>query len=139
MEHRACQNPGLTLEAVKLEAIRPPQKSELLKMMEIFASHRQPLLIHCKSGADRAGLASAFYQIEFLGLPISQAKKMLSLKFGHFRKSRTSVLDHILECYERATLRRPQTVRHWLRTSYDEDQIQKEFNALRKKPGIFRL
>ncbi|GAA6207543.1 dual specificity protein phosphatase family protein [Cognatishimia sp. WU-CL00825] len=133
LEQWACKDLGLTLQVVKLDSIRPPKKAELLKLMQILRAEKQPLLVHCKSGADRTGLASAFYQIEILGLPISFAKKMLSIRFGHFRMSKTGVLDHILESYEQAARKKPQTIRQWLHTSYDEAHIRKEFKALRKK------
>src|SRR5262249_42727538 len=43
-----------------------------------------PLLIHCKSGSDRTGLASALYRLVRLGEPPERAMDSFSYGHGHF-------------------------------------------------------
>ena len=37
---------------------RFPTKAELLKLWEVFETVKYPVLVHCRAGADRAGMAS---------------------------------------------------------------------------------
>ena len=56
-------------------------------------------MMHCKSGADRAGVMSVLYMHFRKGLPISEAIRQLDLKFGHVRAGLTGVLDYCFEKY----------------------------------------
>ena len=40
--------------------------------------------MHCDGGADRAGEASAIYQIEYMGKSSAEALEMLTLRYRHF-------------------------------------------------------
>ena len=42
------------------------------------------MVMHCKSGADRAGLMSALYLILNQDVSVDKAKNQLSLKYLHF-------------------------------------------------------
>ena len=44
-----------------ISATKRPTRRELLVLIDTLRSCPYPLLIHCKSGADRTGLASALY------------------------------------------------------------------------------
>ena len=46
-----------------LSATRRPTRRELLQLIDLLETCSYPLLIHCKSGADRTGLASALYRL----------------------------------------------------------------------------
>lgn len=54
---------------------------ELIALMERLP---KPLLIHCDSGANRTGLASALYLAVIEGRPEDEAEAQLSLRYGHF-------------------------------------------------------
>ena len=55
----------------------------------------KPLLVHCKSGADRTGLVSALYRFAGEGVSADQADRELSLVYGHFPyfPSRSKAMD----------------------------------------------
>ena len=55
------------------------------------------MLMHCKSGADRAGLMSVLYRFLHEGVPLKEATQELSLKYGHFRQADTGILDYFFE------------------------------------------
>lgn len=55
-----------------------------------------PFLMHCKSGSDRAGLASALYLLD-QGRPVAEARKMMSLRYLHLANSDAGILDVMLE------------------------------------------
>lgn len=83
--------------------------------------------MHCKSGADRAGLASGL-AVMFEGGTAQEALKQLSWRFGHFNRARTGVLDAFFLRYaEQAEGRLP--FLHWVETEYDEAQLKRDFVA----------
>jgi protein tyrosine phosphatase (PTP) superfamily phosphohydrolase (DUF442 family) len=64
-----CAELGLTLRFVGMSDKALPQRETLLTLIETFREAEAPLLIHCKAGADRAGLASAIYLLSMTDTP----------------------------------------------------------------------
>jgi protein tyrosine/serine phosphatase len=57
-----------------------PEDEEFRKYIMALKTAERPILIHCRTGADRTGEASAIYAMEFMGTPKEQAiKEQLSL------------------------------------------------------------
>jgi len=79
-EEESCNTLGLMLVSIPLQARAPAKRENLLAVFEAFDNIPRPFVLHCKSGADRAGLASALYQLD-QGQPVSVAKKELSLRY----------------------------------------------------------
>lgn len=52
-------------------------------LVEIMRSSPKPILIHCRSGSDRTGLASAIYLGKIAGIDPETAEKQLSIRYGH--------------------------------------------------------
>jgi hypothetical protein len=77
----------------------PPRRETLLDLIETFREAEAPLLIHCKAGADRAGLASAIYLLTMTDAPLADARRMLSWRFLHLVGSKAGVLDAVLDAY----------------------------------------
>ncbi len=72
---------------------RKVQSVKLMKkLVNIMKKSKKPLLIHCKAGADRSGLASALY---LYSTGDKNYSKMLSFKYGHFPYlgSKTKAMD----------------------------------------------
>lgn len=62
--------------------ILPQDKAE--KLISLMAKAEKPLLIHCKAGADRSGLASALYLAAIAKTDERAAEGQISLRYGHF-------------------------------------------------------
>nr|WP_200991911.1 dual specificity protein phosphatase family protein [Rhizobium rhizogenes]QCL10606.1 tyrosine phosphatase family protein [Rhizobium rhizogenes] len=58
-----------------------PETAE--RLVELMASAPKPILIHCRSGSDRSGLAAALYVRKIAGLDEAQAEGQLSFYYGH--------------------------------------------------------
>lgn len=128
-EKETCEALGLTLVDLKMEARRPPARDTLLTLIDLFPTLEKPLLLHCKSGADRAGLASAIYLLTQEGADIAKAKRMLSLRYVHLRQSATGILDHLLEQFEARQSQGPIGFRDWVASEYDPAALAASFAA----------
>ena len=62
-EVNAARGGGVTFYDFPISATKRPTRRELLVLIDTLRSCTYPLLIHCKSGADRTGLASALYMM----------------------------------------------------------------------------
>ncbi|MEZ5900270.1 MAG: sulfur transferase domain-containing protein [Hyphomicrobiaceae bacterium] len=136
LEQRACQQNGVSLVNFKLRSRAAPSREELHAIRDLFASIEYPVLIHCKSGADRAGLMSVLYRHVREGLPIEKAKHELSFKYGHIRQADTGVLDYFFERYLADNARQPIDFWDWVDTRYDAEEVNRSFKA---KPLANRL
>lgn len=128
-EVASCEALGLNLVSISLYARAPNGKPSLLRLLDSFKTIEKPFVMHCKSGADRAGLASAFYLIAEQGADVATARKMLSLRYLHIKQSKTGVLDHVLDHYEARLKQGPIALRDWIETEYDEETVRASFNA----------
>ena len=105
----------------------PKDVERILRLHDIFRHMRAPALLHCKSGADRAGLAAGLFVL-FQGGTAREALAQLSLRFGHIRQARTGVLDAFFHHYAReAEGRKP--FLDWVREDYDQAALQRDFHA----------
>lgn len=75
---------GVDVYDFRISATQRPRRHELLTLLDLFDRCRYPLLIHCKSGSDRTGLVSGLYLMDRLGIPPEEARRSLSLAYGHF-------------------------------------------------------
>ena len=128
LEAEICRELGLELHSVSLSARRAPQIAEVQKLLEKFRSLPRPFLMHCKSGADRAGLASVLYLHVIEGQPLEEARRMLSFRFLHIRASNTGVLDLMLDHYAAASAETGKGFEAWLAEDYDPEALQAAFD-----------
>ncbi|ORE93066.1 protein tyrosine/serine phosphatase [Stappia sp. 22II-S9-Z10] len=100
LEREACAAHGIAFERVVLQSRSAPPKAVLRQAMETFPRLQTPVLLHCKSGADRAGLGSALWLILVEGASATEAKRQLSLRFGHIARAKTGILDVFMDAWE---------------------------------------
>lgn len=131
-EKESCEALGLDFVNVPLAARSAPPRKALLDLIDAFRRIEKPFLMHCKSGADRASLASAIYLIAIEGAPVARARRMLSLRFVHLKWTKTGVLDALLDAYEHAQTETGASFEDWVRTDYDAEALQRGFDAARK-------
>ncbi len=135
--HRKCGSDALSREAaarlglvhidMAFESRGAPHRDRILRFSDIYRTLEFPALMHCKSGADRAGLASGL-AIMFEGGTAVEALKQLSWRFGHWSRARTGVLDAFFVRYAvQAEGRMP--FLDWVRTEYDEATLKRDFVA----------
>lgn len=128
-EVESCNKLGLTLVTTQMAARRAPLVKELTALLDAFDTIERPFLMHCKSGADRTGLAAAIYLMVHEGKPLSVAQKQLSFRYIHIRRTATGILDHFLDVYAARAAQSPITIDEWIRTEYDPAALTASFAA----------
>ena len=128
LEKEACDQLGLALHDVKLYSRTAPEVEEIHAIDELFKSMEFPALMHCKSGADRAGLGSALYRILHLGHRVEDALAELHWRYGHFKGAKTGILDFFLASYVARNARSPIGFLEWVDTEYDRDALEVSFH-----------
>lgn len=128
LEREACEQLGLDFRVFAFGSRAAPEAALIRAAEPFFRSLEYPILIHCKSGADRAGFLSALYLILIEGMDVRQAmESQLAFRFGHLRHSKSGVLDHVFEHYLRDNERQPLSFADWLQTIYDPATIAADF------------
>lgn len=129
IERAACLQHGITMVDFEVLSRAAPTREEFRAIRDLFDDITYPALMHCKSGADRAGLMSVLYLHFKLGVPINKARKQLSLRFGHIRHARPGVLSYVFDCYLAANAAEPIDFMEWVETQYDAEDVQASFRS----------
>jgi protein tyrosine/serine phosphatase len=129
LEKSACERHGIALINFKVRSRAAPGREEVKAAVELFERIEYPMLLHCKSGADRAGLMSVLYRFLKEGVPLVEAKRELSLRYGHSRRRETGILDHFFERYIDDNRRRPMPFLEWLDKVYDPEELHRSFRG----------
>lgn len=128
LEKETCEQEGLALVDFVVRSRGAPDKETILAAPAFFASLQYPALIHCKSGADRAGFVAALWLILMEGKSVAEASGQLAARFGHFRWSKTGILDAFLERYAREGEANGLSLPEWTATRYDPEALERDFH-----------
>jgi hypothetical protein len=125
-EVRTAEARGVTFFDLPLSATRRPGRRDLLLLIDVLSRCQYPLLIHCKAGADRTGLAAAVYLMMHRGEPPGQALRAFSIYHSHVPLFGTEHLHEPLVEYAQwlATKELPHTpeqFRAWVKNDYRSD------------------
>ncbi len=130
LEVDACRRYGLELVDFVVASRDVPTAEKVLAARDLFETIRYPALMHCKSGADRAGIMGVFYRHFRQGRPIREAMEQLSPKYLHTKAGLTGVLDYIFERYLREGEAHGQSFVDWVQSpAYDPVAIKADFRA----------
>ena len=122
-----AQKLGVAYHDLSLESRGAPHRDRILRLLDIWRSAPGPVLVHCKSGADRAGLAAGLCLL-FEGRSAAEALRQLSWRFGHIKQARTGILDAFFLRYQRDGEGREPFL-DWLDRDYDEAALRRDFHA----------
>jgi len=135
--HRQCGSDALSRAAagrlglrhvdMAFESRGAPHRDRILRFHDIYCRLETPALMHCKSGADRAGLAAGL-AVVFEGGASQEALAQLSWRFGHWRRARTGILDAFFVRYAAEAEGRIPFI-EWVATEYDETALRRDFVA----------
>jgi uncharacterized protein (TIGR01244 family) len=83
-EMKASAAAGVEHIDFPLSSHRELTREEVVQLARLLERSNRPILIHCKAGADRSGLVSAFYKLIIKKRPPEEAATQLSFRYGHF-------------------------------------------------------
>ncbi|TRO96942.1 hypothetical protein FKB34_02980 [Glycocaulis profundi] len=129
LEHWAAKKHGITVVDLPWGSREAPYVHRIEQLIEVFESIEYPAFMHCKSGADRAGIVAVMYLLLHEKRPFEEAVAQLSLKYGHVKQGKTGMLDHFFELYRERNAREPIDFLDWVRTEYDRQACHDGFMA----------
>ena len=93
LEQEACAEHNVRLINFRVYSREAPSPEILRGARNLFNEIEYPALIHCKSGADRAGLMATLFLFLHERQPLDVALEQLSFKYGHVKHGKTGVID----------------------------------------------
>ncbi len=133
LEIEACHRLGLAFHVVPLRARALPARAVLLDYARLARTVETPVLLHCKSGADRTGFAAALWLMLAEGRPLAEARRQLALRHGHMAWTKSGLLDAFLDAYAAGAGDPAMPLERWIATRYDPAAITAGF---RRRPFL---
>lgn len=100
---------NVPLHSLALEMDYFPSKEDLNQVLMLLHDAPKPILVHCRSGADRTGMVSALYEMEEMKIPKEEALEQLSPKYLHL-KAFHPAMDEFINVYQN---------REWAMNTYE--------------------
>ncbi len=134
LEKEACEQNGIELVDFQMFSRDTPTREKIHGAKELFDKIKYPAFMHCKSGADRAGIMSVLYMHFRQGLSIEDAIEQLSFKYLHVKEGKTGMLDFFFQKYIGLAQATPEgetplTFLEWIDGPYDREAVKAEFLA----------
>jgi protein tyrosine phosphatase (PTP) superfamily phosphohydrolase (DUF442 family) len=122
-ECRATFSADISQEDVTLSAQTLPFPAELARVVEVLDRSEYPILFHCKQGADRTGLVAAVALLLYSDASLSEARRQLWPRYGHWPVARTANIDRFFDLYEQTLAgeggrHTPDRFRRWVLSEY---------------------
>lgn len=127
LEKEACARHGIALVDARMHSREPPSREQVRRAKEIFESIEYPALMHCKSGADRAGVMAVLYKHFAMGEPIAKAVEQLGLKYLHVKQGKTGMIDYFFARYLEAAKQSGKPFMQWVEEDYDQAEVKRAF------------
>ncbi|GAN00183.1 hypothetical protein U91I_03848 [alpha proteobacterium U9-1i] len=127
LEKEACEKHGLAMVDVRMHSREPPSIAQVKRAKELFETIQYPALMHCKSGADRAGVMAVLYKHFAMGVPIAEAVEQLELKYLHVKQGKTGMIDFFFATYLAETKESGKPFLQWVEEDYDQAKVKAAF------------
>jgi protein tyrosine/serine phosphatase len=131
LEKEACEAVGIELVDFQVFSRDTPTKEAIFAAEKLFNTIEYPAMMHCKSGADRAGLMSVLYKLLREKVPYDDAIQQLSFKYLHVKHGKTGMLDAFFQTYaDFNDGREPDDWKpflDWVRDDYDRLAVKADF------------
>jgi protein tyrosine/serine phosphatase len=130
LEWDTVKREGLQLVHFPLGSRSEPSRDQVLQIIDLMETLPKPILVHCKSGADRAGLASTIWLLQH-GASLAEAMRQMQFwRHGHVRQAKTGILDAFFEAYGQYAAAHPGTsFRDWVANQYDAEALKQSFRS----------
>lgn len=127
LEREACARHGIAMIDARMHSREPPSREQVREAKRLFETIEYPALMHCKSGADRAGVMAVLYKHLKMGAPIAEAMEQLRLKYLHVKGGKTGMIDHFFEVYLAEGAPAGKNFLNWVEEDYDKAAVKSSF------------
>jgi hypothetical protein len=122
-ECRVTHRLNVAQEDVCFSAGRLPSVHELRRLIEVLDATEYPIVLHCRRGADRTGLAATVVLLLQSDSDLEQARRQMSVRYGHVALGRPANLDRFFDLYAawlglRKLSHSPNNFRRWALQEY---------------------
>jgi protein tyrosine phosphatase (PTP) superfamily phosphohydrolase (DUF442 family) len=140
-ESEATHRLNVSQEDLSFSANRLPSAPEVRRLVEVLDESEYPLLLHCRRGADRTGLASAMVCLLHTDTDLGTARRQLSPRYGHVPLAKTRLLDRFLDLYadwlnQNGVDHSPANFRRWATYEYCPGECRCDLALLEPLPVI---
>jgi protein tyrosine phosphatase (PTP) superfamily phosphohydrolase (DUF442 family) len=134
VEAETANRMGVSQEDVFLSAIRLPTPTEVRRLIEVLDESEHPVLLHCRQGVDRTGLASVIVQLLQPGISLTEARRHLSVGYGYLPVNGTENMNRFFDFYEswlneHGLQHTPTLFRHWATREYCPGACRVEYRT----------
>jgi hypothetical protein len=142
-ESRATNRLNVCQEDISFSAGHLPAVSEVRRLIEVLDRTEYPILLHCRRGADRTGMAAAMVMLLQTDASMGQAGRQLGLRYGHLAFGRPANLDWFLDLYgewlqSKGLAHTSVLFRHWLEKEYCPGECRCEIQPLEVPNPVVR-
>ena len=127
LEREACAANGIAMIDARMHSREPPSVEQIRQAKRLFETIQYPALMHCKSGADRAGVMAVLYKHFKMGVPIAEAVEQLGLKYLHVKQGKTGMIDFFFQTYLNETRESGKSFIDWVEQDYDKPKVKAAF------------
>ena len=134
LEEEACQQHGIKLVNFRVYSRDVHTREKIRAAKALFPTLEYPVMMHCKSGADRTGFMGVLYRHFHMGDSIEQAMEQLSFKYLHIKEGKTGMLDFFFNDYLKYAAQEKENGRDaefidWVETVYEPADVKARFMA----------
>ena len=116
-EVSTCSRMGVKHIDLALSAKSLPSPKDLMRLVKIFQESSYPILVHCRSGSDRTGLAIGVYLITQKNEPFIEAsEKSLHWRFQHIKAFGYQEMDELFTLF--SPKEKKQSFAEWVKSDY---------------------
>ena len=127
LEKEYCDNNNIKLYNFPISSRDLPTKDTIKKFFVLLDKINYPAVMHCKSGADRVGIASSLYLIYKHNYNVLNAAKQLSFKHLHVKYAKTGILDYLFETALKKGKNSSYDFIQWIDTDYNKNKLKESF------------
>ncbi|MBF97215.1 MAG: hypothetical protein CFH34_01679 [Alphaproteobacteria bacterium MarineAlpha9_Bin4] len=127
LEKECCNENNIKLYNFPITSRDLPSKKTIKDFFSLIDTIEYPALMHCKSGADRAGIASCLYLIYKHNYDVNTAYKQLSFKYLHIKYAKTGILDHLFLTAINNKKTTSKEFLRWIDSDYKKDKLKESF------------
>ena len=128
-EEDYCKKLDLNLAYTPISSSSAPAPELLINIIDVMRELPKPFVLHCKSGADRAGLVSALYLIAEKEQSVQEAKRQLSFKYLHLDFTKTGILDYIFGVFSERLEIGNINFLDWLKKEYNAEILNSSYKS----------